>query len=149
MQRILGYAHLINGLPIEAFNMALFFNQSLISGYIQWLVTDRNNGKKPEQLRGIITQLLGMANGYFKRLDATEWLLPLKVEVSGAVVRDMKQLALTIQELYDVADGIRDQRLLHIKRAKAKYTTPDKRRQARLLMFELIMRLFIERLLRR
>ena len=149
LERMAGFAHNIQGTLIKDLNFDLFFDQSFVYAYIQWLIKHRFNGKRTVTLERIVAQLLGMANGFFQPNNHAEWLLPLKKEVSGAPVRDKKQMALSVGELNAISDGIHDQRIKEKAKAKAAGREPGKKRQARLFMFELMMRLCIKRLLRR
>ncbi|MCH7574686.1 MAG: site-specific integrase [Candidatus Marinimicrobia bacterium] len=148
MEQLFGFAHRIQGMPIDSLSMDLLFDKVFIYAYYDWMVKDRL-GRITQTLETIAGRLLGMANGYFEKPEAVAWLQQLKIDVSGAPVRDKKDMALTMKELKAVADGIRDQGIRELEKAINFGRIPNKRRQARLKMFELMTRLFIHRLLRR
>lgn len=149
IQRIFGFAHRIQGVPIDDLSMDTLFDKTLIYAYVQWMINIRLNGKLTCTVENTLGRLLGIANGYFKENGDVEWLLLLQKEVSGAPVRDKKAMAFSISELNSVPDGIHEQRIKEKERANAAGRKPGKKRQARLFMFELMLRLCIKRLLRR
>lgn len=148
IEQLFGFAYRIQKVPIDSLSLDLLFDKTFIYAYYDWMAKDRL-GRVTRTLETVAGRLLGMANGFFKRPDAVPWLQQLKIEVSGATVRDIKEMALTMKELNAVADGIRDQGIRELEKAKNSGRIPSKKRQARLKMFELMTRLFIHRLLRR
>ncbi|UCH64115.1 MAG: site-specific integrase [Fidelibacterota bacterium] len=148
LERIAGYTHRIRGVPLDQLTIDIFFDETIITDYINWLIQERLGGKRTVTLERLCAQLLSMARQYFYRPEAEEWLIKLKKYVSNAPVRDKKERLFSMDELEKIADGIQARRIREKKNAIKKGLIPNRMRQAQHVRRELLFRLIIQRPLR-
>jgi len=148
MERAVGFAINIHGMEKTVLSMDLFFDEEIITAYFEWMINDRLGGKPTGTLERLAAQFIGMARGYFDRTKALEWLLPLKMQVSGAPKRNKRPLLIPMEQLEMIPKGIHSYRLEILDRAKKANRIASPMKQAQLVRAELVCSLLNRRPLR-
>jgi integrase len=148
LERIAGFAHNIQGKQISSFSMDMFFDETLINEYIEWMINIRNAGKIRVTQKRLIAQLLGMAKGYYNNIDASHWLVKLQNNLVSKPVKNKKEVLIPLEDLMRVPDTIKQKRLNIERNGRKKNRNISMLHQAKLFMEELMYRFLLERPIR-
>ena len=148
LERIAGFAHNIQGKQISSFSMDMFFDETLINDYIEWMINIRNAGKIRVTQKRVIAQLLGMAKGYYNNKHATQWLVKLQNSLISEAVKDKKDALIPLEQLIRVPDKIQQKRLKIESNGRKKKRKISMLYQSKLFMEELMYRFLLERPIR-
>ncbi len=148
LERIVGFAHNIQGKQISSFSMDMFFDETLINDYTEWMIDIRNGGKIRVTQKRLIAQLLGMANGYFNNKKASHWLTRLQNNLVSEPVKNKKEALIPLEDLMRVPEAIKQKRLKIERNARKKKQKFSMLHQAKLFMEELMYRFLLERPIR-
>ncbi len=148
LERIVGFAHNIQGKQIRSFSMDMFFDETLINDYIEWMINIRNAGKIRVTQKRLIAQLLGMAKGYYNNEKASDWLTRLQNNLVSEPVKNKKEALIPLEDLMRVPEAIKQKRLKIERNARKKKQKFSMLHQAKLFMEELMYRFLLERPIR-
>jgi len=150
LEQIAGYCVNIRNFPKSELSFDIFFKRDVISGYLNWMVTERLNGKQTPTLQRMIGVLLGMVRGYFKAQykNNETWLQQLLDGMDTIYVRNLKELLVTEEEIQRTADGIKKSRIQLLHDSYKHNRSPSARTVAHLVEYELIIRFLGARPLR-
>ncbi len=148
LERIAGFAHNIQGKQISSFSMDMFFDETLIQEYIEWMINIRNAGKIRVTQKRLIAQLLGMAKGYYNNMEASRWLVKLQNNLVSKPVKNKKEALIPLEDLMRVPDTIKQKRLNIERNGQKKKRNISMLHQAKLFMEELMYRFLLERPIR-